>query len=279
MVKILELIASCAFINSASVQTIACDYVKSNARSNNIFNVLGGFDSPAKVLDYDDGYVVYDCEILKAAYTNQSNLYIVHTSTAFTPGYVARANNNQSYKNYLLKSGYVHLTLEQVNQDGKTGGTIYPKNMWPKASDFTTTISSSVSYGSTIGKSFSGELSLGDGGKISCGDSTNSALTFSFTKSMSTISDDPFVSTQLSSDSVNEAQWNFEVINRDLAGKATYAFDQYFMFEMKTDANNCNEDAFILKYSVKFQGQYQGFFWAWYDGWEFTNTVNISCFL
>lgn len=279
MVKVLELIASCALINSASAQTIVCDYAITNARSNNVFNVLGGFDSPAKVLDCDDGYVVYDCEILKAKYTNQSNLYIVHTSTAFTPGYVARANNNQSYKNYLLKSGYVHLTLEQVNQDGKIGGTIYPKNMWPKSSDFTTTISSSVSYGSSIGKSFSGELSLGDGGKISCEDSTNSTLSFSFTKSMSTISDDPFVSTQLSSDSVNEAQWNFEVINRDLAGKTTYAFDQYFMFEMRTDAIDCNENAFILKYSVKFQGQYQVFFWAWYDGWEFTNTVNISCFL
>ena len=77
MIKFLELLASCAVINSSMSATMACDYIQINTRSNNIFQVLGGYPSPTKDLDCDDGYIIYDFEVLKAGYTNQSNLYIL----------------------------------------------------------------------------------------------------------------------------------------------------------------------------------------------------------
>ena len=176
-----------------------------------------------------------------------------------------------------MKRGYVHLILEQVNEDGKTGGTIYPKAMWPQSTDFSTTVISSVSNNVTFGKGSSGKIGLDDGAEITYGDSSNASLSMAFTKS--TVTDDPVLSAQYSSSSIMEAQWNFEVVNRNPVSKTTYAFDQYFMFEMKKDAKNCSEDAFIANYSVKFQGQYQGFMWFWYEGWEFSRTTRISCFM
>ncbi len=212
---------------------------------------------------------------MKSSFTSESDLYIVHTSSAFTPGCVARVNGESKYKDYLLKRGFVHLTLERINENGKVGGTIYPKAMWPQSTSFTTTISTSTSTTSSLGRDYSAEI--GDGASLKSANSYG--LTFSFDKSVSSISSDPRISAQFSSESIMEAQWNFEVINRDMAGKTTFSFEQYFLFEMKKDANGCNSDAFIVNYSVNYQGQYQGFLWAWYDGWSFDKTTKITCFM
>ena len=75
-----------------------------------------------------------------------------------------------------MKRGYVHFILEQVNEDGKTGGTIYPKAMWPQSTDFSTTVTSSVSNNVTFGKGSSGKIGLDDGAEITYGDSSNASL-------------------------------------------------------------------------------------------------------
>lgn len=244
---------------------------------NSLFYRLGGYPSPAKDLDCDDGYIVYNLEVFKCNYTSTSNLYIVHTASSFVPGHVARLNGNTNYKDYSLKHGYVHLTIERANKDGIIGGEISPKAMWPLSSDFTTTISSSFGSNLIFSKEQGSEITLGEGGELKTYGNNSTALQFSFVKSKSTTSTDPVLSAQYSSDNICEAQWSFEILKADIAGNCTYSFDQYFMFEMKTNSNGISNDAFNIIYSVDFCGQFY-LLWKWREGYDFYRNTNISCF-
>ena len=250
------------------------------------FSLLGGYPEPYKVLECDDGYVYYNLEIYKACYTIYSNLYLLHIESVFTPGYVANMNgdvqnNGNGYKKYMLKRGYVHIGLSRYEDDNRYGGTIYPKSMWPSSSTTSTTFTSSFGSSSTIGKSLGAGIELGNGGILSVtGNASNSSsLTFTYDESLSSVVSDPILSNQYSSSNNLEAQWSFEILNKDIAGKISYHLDSYYLFEMSNDAYNCNVDAFIIDYKVMFQGQYIGFLWATYEGWQFTSTVNVRSFI
>jgi len=249
----------------------------------NGFDTLGGF-SNAKIIDCKDGYVYYNLDISKTEYTDKSNLYLVHTLTQFTPGYVTKLNNIPNYdQSRSLGRGYVHLALEQYRDLDKNavGSVISPKEYWPRSSTYTTSISSTfgatVSYNSSIQQG----VEIGNGGSIGASVSKNSgtALSFSFSKTMSSVTDDPRLSTQNSPTNPNEAQWSFEIINKDVAGKTTYYLDTYYLFEMDNYSyENANCDSFILTYSLLFVSSYKTLWW-WNDGHDYTNSIRISCFL
>lgn len=273
-----------------SPSTIWVDYdnnseVSTCSSQTNPFVKLGGFPEPYKVIDNGDGYVYYNTETFRANYTDYSNLYLIHVETIFTPGYVAHANgetlsDGSSYKEYMLKRGYVHLGLKQYTEDDKIGGTISPKLMWPSSSSVTTTFTSSYSTALSKGISFSTGIEIGNGGSIvgTAGVSNTTSITFTYTESKSNTVSDPMLSNQYSPSDNKEAQWNFEVSDAETAGKLSYHLDTYYMFEMTNNAKNCNVDAFVLDYTVLFQSQYH-FLLGIIDGWEFDNSVRIYCFI
>ena len=244
---------------------------------NSIFYRYSGYSSPAKDLDCDDGYIFYNFEVFRANYTTVSDLYLVHTNSSFIPGSVARRNGNDNYKDYKLKHGYVHLILQRATTDsGGIGGSIVPKAMWPKSTDFQTTISSSYSSNYVFSNSSGLEsgCDLGSGATLKS-DRSNS-LSISFDKSKTTISSDPVLSAQFSPNSSMEAQWSFQVQNAEPVGDTTFTFDQYFLFEMKNDASGVSSSAFDVLYSVNFCGQFKTLWW-YNEGSDFYSTTTIRC--
>lgn len=153
--------------------------------------------------------------------------------------------------------------------------------MWPLSTTITTTITSSYGYSSTLSQILSRGLELGNGGILSASSksSNSSELSFSFDKYISSVTNDPIVSSQFSSSDSNKAEWSFEILNKDVAGKTSYHLDSYYMFEMSKNNVGSNENAFILNYSVLFQGQYVVFLWITYEGWKYNTSLQINCFL
>lgn len=249
----------------------------------NGFDTLGGFPN-AKIIDCKDGYVYYNLDISKTKYTNKSNLYLVHTLTQFTPGYVTKLNNVPNYdQSRSLGRGYVHLALEQYKDSEKNalGSKISPKEYWPRSSTYTTSITSTFGATVSINSSIEQGVEIGNGGSLGASATENkgSSLSFTFSKALSSVTDDPRLSTQTSPTNVNEAQWSFEVINKDVAGKTTYYLDTYFLFEMDNYSyQNANCDSFILTYSLLFVSSYKTLWW-WNDGYDYTNSIRIGCFL
>ena len=243
------------------------------------FYYFGGYPGTARDLTCEDGYITYSFEVFKMDYTSQSNLFIVHTRSSFVPGHVAVQNNEPGFKDYYLKSGYVHLTLERANSNGNHGGTIYPKLMWPNSTTVTTVSTSSTStqlafnYGNNQGVTFeNGSL------QFTAGSSNSTTLSVQNTTSLTSQFIDPILSAQYSPNNLSEAQWNFDVINWNPTGKVTFTFDQFFLFEMMKDSTGMNENAFDVIYSVKYKGQYQGIFGILFEGWDFTRSTRITCF-
>lgn len=269
-----------------SVNYNSVNSINLTSTQNNPFVRIGGFLEPFKILENSDGYAYYNTEVYKANYTSTSNLYIFHAETVFTPGAVARINgekqsNGKTYKDYMLDTGYVHLSLKQYKEGDAVGGDITSKLLWPSSSSVTSTFTSS--FGNSLSNSFNlgGEVSLGNGGslKLTTGASNQTSLTFSYNESTSSVVSDPMLSSQLSPSNSLEAQWTYQIVNKDIAGRLSYHLDTYYMFEMKTNAKNCNVDAFVLDYQIMFQNQYIGFLWATYDGWTFNNSVTIYNFI
>ena len=277
-----ELFFSISFIVSFgnktfSNATIVYDAITNHSSAVSPFRRIGGL-SRNKVLDCDDGYVYFYTETYKAPFTSRSDLYIEHTVTEFTPGHVTRNNGDDSYKDYNLSNGYVHLKLERYSEDGKEGGEIAPKDYWPKSTSFTTTISSS--FGGSTNLDFSSEtgVEIGNGASISRKEGNGAGITLSFDKTVSTVMEDPTLSSQFSSNDKNEAQWSISSQNKSIAGSVTYCLDTYYLFEIASEVKNANRDAFILTYEFMYQGTYKVLWW-WQDGWTFNASVRISCFL
>lgn len=255
-----------------------------NYSSNTTFSLLGGFPSKALVLDCKDGYVYYNMDVYKLPYTSKSNLYLIHVITDWTPGYIAYKNTNTKYdESRSLSKGYVHLTLERYSDEDKSayGSKITPKAMWPLSSNVETTITSSYGLSLMSNNGLEKGLNLGEGGSISLNktSSNSTALTFSYNKSQSSTADDPWLSSQTNSENVLEAQWYFEIQNKEIAGRITYTLETYYLFEMDNYSYiNANKDAFILNYSVEFISAYQ-FLWWWNDGYAYTSNVKIYNFI
>lgn len=266
-------------ISGATVSTASKGYNAIVTRSlmGSPFRKLGGFDR-AKVLDCDDGYVYYYTETYKAPFTPNSDLYLEHFVSEFTPGHMARLNGNNAYKDYNLSNGFVHVTLEQYSENGKRGGKIAPKEFWPKSTSFTTTIGSSFGGSINLGLSSEAGVQIGNGTSIFGKQEGNAGLTLSFDKSASTVMTDPVLSSQFSSSNHYEVQWSISSQNKPVAGSVTYTLDSYYLFEMSNDVINANRDAYIATYDVMFQGTHK-VIWQWFDGWTFNSSVRISCFL
>ena len=268
---------------STNPQALSKPFLSAPKKANQNTSVVEGFHktvihNPETVLDCEDGYVVNGYDIYKMEYTSQSSLFIIHSLTGFTPGHVARVNDLPNYKDYSLKRGYVHLEVRRAQtSSGGHGGTIYPKLMWPSSTTVTTVESSTSSIGLSYNYGTNGGVSLGlDGVSITAGSSKSTGLTFQFSHTISSQFSDPIVSNQFSS-GLTEAQWSFEVRNRNIAGNITFTFDQYYLFELQNDYYGVNIDAFDLIRSFKYQGQYTGFMWATYDGWEFFSSHTSKC--
>ncbi len=254
---------------------------KANPNSSTVegFNLIASYFHEGKFLNCEDGYTSFAIDYYKMEYTTHSSLFIIHANSSFTPGYAARKNNHPEYKEYSLKRGYVHLEVKRAQRsDGSHGGSIYPKWLWPTSTSITTISSSTSSQSLAYNYGTNASVSLGlDGVVANVGSSRSTSLTFQVSNTVSSQFSDPVVSSQFSPNG-KVAEWNFEVINREPAGNITFTFDQYYMFELDDDYYGINQDAFDLSYSVRYQGQYTGFMWLTYDGWEFDKSINFACF-
>jgi hypothetical protein len=255
-----------------------------STNNENNFTLLGGFPSKALVLDCKDGYVYYNMEVYKTPYTTKSNLYLLHVITEWTPGYIAYKNTNTKYdESRSLSKGYVHLALERYIDEEKSayGPKISPKVMWPLSSETETTITSSYGFSLALNNSLKKGITFDNGSTLSinANSSNASSLTFTYSKTQSSVSEDPRLSVQTSSENSMEAQWYYEVNSKDIAGRVTYSLETYYLFEMDNYSYvNANKDAFILNYSVEFISGYQ-FLWWWNDGYTYTSNVKIYNFI
>lgn len=253
---------------------------------NNSFILIGHSSAPVLTLECDDGYVYHYMEIYKASYTSNSDLYLAKIQNSFTPGHVAVVNgttktNGEAFKDYYLRRGYVHMGLSRYFDEAYYGPNISIKAMWPTSSSFSTTITSSFGFNAQFSNEFQQGVSFGDGIIIQAdvGSSNSTALTINFSKTVSTTSENPFLSAQYSADNNFEAQWNFDFTDiRSAATAVTYTFNTYLLFEMDKSYYGCSRDAFILDYNIMFQGFYymMGIFTI--EGWEFFGGFRIYNF-
>ncbi len=235
------------------------------------FLYLGGFPEKALVIDYSYGYVYYDFHVFKTPFTSNSDLYLVSVQSEFTPGWVAYRNGDHSYgKNYVLRDGYVHLTASKYEESSSVyGGNIYLKTFWPQSTTFTTTLTSSISLGLTIDKTLQGGLTLDGGASITAGSSTG--LSFSYNRSVGVTYTDPYLSAQSSPNNVKEAQWYYSVTS-DVAEKATYFLETYYLFEMDNTNANAGDNAFDFIYTVYMRNR------GALGSWSHSATVDLACF-
>ena len=82
------------------------------------------------------------------------------------------------------------------------------------------------------------------------------------------------LSNQFSAQNPLQAQWSFEVNNRETAGKLTYRLNSYILFQSKKISTAPAGTPFALQMEVQYVGQFQ-FLW-WFDGWEFTDSINAK---
>ena len=212
---------------------------------------------PYQLIDNNKGYVYkISSDISRALYTENSRLYLAHVVIDFTPGYAAVQNGMSGYvKNNYLKSGYVHLTI--VDSEKSDHANVTSKAMWPKSDDFTSTFQSSYGYEMHVSNIIEEGLEIGNGGILSgsLNGSSETSMSFDFDKSISTITDDPFVSAQYASGNALSATWNFEVLNAEVAGKATYSLEVFYLFEASPKSNK--NDKIDIQLSVGLTTQYK----------------------
>ena len=246
------------------------------------FTFLGSTDFK-KTIDEVDGYVYYKAETYKASYTESSNLYLQKFQTIFTPGHTARQNGSKwkdgsDYWDYYLNTGYVHAEIVRAidEENNKLGGNISLKAFWPQSSNVKTTITSSFGNSLTIGNNYSSGIVLGQGATLSLGGSKSTALGFNFTKSLSSVTDDPILSAQLDSSNSNLVQWNYLANVAETAGAVSYHLTSYILFEMDKTAKNIGQNAFLIHYNTEYINKFKKLWW--HNGNEYKGGVNIYCF-
>lgn len=249
------------------------------------FSYLGGSPSAQKCLDNPDGYAYYLNSVYKSPYTNASDLYLLREQIWFTPGYAARndgTNPNRDYYNSgaMLGKGTVGVTLKKYESGDAHGGDVAIKSFWPQSSNVSTTVTSSfgTTLSGSLGFSQSAGAEIGDGAKItvSKGQSSGVGLSFTWSKSTSSLVEDPMVSSQYSPSTNLGVTWNYEVNGKDTAGKLTYAFDCFVLFEMSRSYANCGSSAFQFVFSLATQDAYWD--WTWYLGhdWFYGTTYDYN---
>jgi len=273
--------------NPFSTYDISVQSISTNSSS---FTFLGGSPSFLKIIDCIDGYVYYKLDVYQAPYTENSNLYLIHTETMFTPGYQAVQNHDTG--NYVdrarIGKGFVHLTLERYKESSKgaAGNCLESKLLWPNSSSYKTTVSSS--YGVNMNFSFDRTrgVELDDGGNLSAktGDNEGTEIDFSFNRTSSTVTDNPQISTQFCSSNYNQGQWYYELVHSgkddtpNIVGKSTYSLQSYMLFEMENNASiNCPKESFIVTYDVMYSCLYFKYY-NWRYGTEWSSSLRVTCF-
>ncbi len=245
--------------------------------TNSVFTRIAGSPNAFKIIDNRDGYVYYYNSIYKAPYTNLSNLYLLEEEMWFTPGDVpASAGYSQYVSGTRLGKGSVELEILQYGDAERniSGGVPYVKAFWPQSSKLNTTISSScggtMSKQSAWGNSASVGYSAGNGAsvKASSNSSGSSSLSVNWEKSLSTLVDDPIVSSQYSPSSSSSVLFTYQVINPEISGLVTFYFDCFVLFELSKQITNCKDSTFKFEFHVRTQD-----YWyknKWFDkGWKF----------
>lgn len=226
--------------------------VESRILNDESFTPVAWNSRPYKVIDDKKGYVYITGDVSRALYTENSRLYLIHVDASFTPGYAAVQNGMSGYGgNNYLHSGFIHLTVIDTEESDHAYAT--SKAMWPKSDDFTTTFTSTYGFESNVANIIEAGISLGNGGVLSAGIGmqNETSMKLAFTQSVSTVSDDPFLSAQYSGNSDLSATWNFEVINDELVGKATYNLEVFYLIEVSP--KNGYADKVVINLSIGFK--------------------------
>ena len=214
-----------------------------------------------KTLEYDDGYVYATLSVYRAPFTEKSNLYLLNAAVQFTPGHVAILNDNtqsngEPFADSYLGAGFFHIRLAEVNEGWRHSSKLKIKQCWPQSSDVSTTISSSFGSELSLGFSKGGKISMNNGGSLGFeGDVSSSlGLSFSFSKSKSSLVDDPSLSEQWTNEDSKEVERSFETLYPKVAGSLTYSLDANILFEMDESANGMSDDAFYCQFTTMKQG-------------------------
>lgn len=216
------------------------------------FTPVAWSSRPYKVLDDQKGYVYINSDVSRALYTENSRLYLIHVYASFTPGYVAAQNGMSGYGgNNYLHSGFIHLTV--INTEASDHVDAASKAMWPQSDDFITTFTSTYGFELNVANAIEAGISIGNGGILSAGigGQNETSMKLAFTRSVSTVSDDPFLSAQYAGDRDLSATWSFEVINDEIAGKATYNLEVFYLIEVSP--KNEYNDKVEIELSIGFK--------------------------
>lgn len=243
------------------------------------FYEIGHSSSIQKILECEDGYVLYYLTEYKADGNGNSNLYLVKVDSQFIPGYVARENgykrsDGSNFTDHSLHSGYVHMNLEQYSEkrsDGqitKLGGVISPIANWPTSSSFKTTYTSKSSTSFEVSDNYE----FGEGGEIK--QTIGSTFTFSYDYKRSTLSSDPVVSAQSGTNPLDNS-WSFKVSDYAKTGRITFHISTFVLFEMEKPADHSvYENAFYVNLEFKFTGAHKNF--GWWECFDAFGSVKVK---
>ena len=231
------------------------------------------------LINNSDGYTTLQYSIWKAPYTDSSSLWLFQSYLSFTPGYVASQFGSSYSSGAYLGKGTIQVKLRPYSAfaGNAQGGTIYLSEYWPRSTDVTTTVTSSVS--TTLSGSIEMQAgvgySTGNGASISLTNTTTTQLSFTWTKSLSSVLSDPALSAQLIPTGTTEkiASWYYEVQNPNTAGKLTYHLDSFVMFEIGNNNYNCSQNCFHYEIEVHTWDYYQGWWGVWNFGTEYSGTT------
>lgn len=186
----------------------------------------------------DKGYIILHIAVSKYVANSESIVYIVTVNNSFVPGIVGVNNDEDGFKKYKNKSGYVHMKVAQAYDATdeymfgiREGNVPYYKDHWPVNLPATISIMSSLQAGVNLGYSFQNGFSL-SGASIQENMNLGANISFGYSKTITTT--EPELSVQSNSVDNSICEWNYTF---DTLADVTYHQQTNYMFEISNSRN------------------------------------------
>lgn len=273
------------YLNRTSIPT---NYAKrdndlrlNSAPNSNVFDMVYS-SKRINVIECDDGYVDMQYNIYDIEFTSQSRLNLLEFNLNFVPGHVARENNEKQtngkeFKDYSLKSGYFHIYTKHREKELDQSLTVHSAfpffiEAFPNSSTKSyAMLETKTNCEITLSQTKGGEIGI-DGFSLKY--ESEQGFNIGYEKSVTSISQDPMISFQFSPNIKEQAEWNYEILGPDVAGKKTFNFTCYYLLELDNNVHQSLQNTFDIYYEANYQGQYYSWF-AWRDGWDFNKSGSI----
>lgn len=216
------------------------------------------------------GYLCFDVNLYKAAFTENSMLVLAHAETTAVSGYIANQAGKSNYdQKYDLTKLIVHLSVPRVRDKSNDYFTpdVSLADWWPKSGEDSPVGSYEYKSEFGIGTEFGADFgaSVGTGGvEISAGVGASVNLTYSVGSTITTA--DPAFSSAPVNEHEEPYNSSFYIVDYKKYGRIAYTLNSYALFEIAYDAYGFNDMSFVFDYYVDMEVGKNLF--AWQDHYE-----------